>query len=98
MAVVIKEIVVCANVRIECFTSSVTIGGDLLSSGFTFEFPLSLIANSAAMVLFVIFICVVFTFNFLGKMTHHCTKFSGHWKVSLKTQVFRVFPLNKQTN
>lgn len=31
-------------------------------------------------------------------MTHHCTKFSGHWKVSLKTQIFRVFPINKQTN
>lgn len=45
-AVVVKEIVVCANVRIERFTSSVTFGGDLLSSGFTFEFPLSLITNS----------------------------------------------------
>lgn len=41
-AVVVLEIVVSANVRIECLT----FGGDLLSSGFMFEFPLSLITNS----------------------------------------------------
>lgn len=54
-AVVVMEIVVCANVRIECSTSSVTFGGALLSSGVMFEFPLSLTYKlSAAMVLFVI--------------------------------------------
>lgn len=45
-AVVVMEIVVCANVRIDCSTSSVTFGGALLSSGVMFESPLSRITNS----------------------------------------------------
>lgn len=49
--------------------------------------------------------CVFLFFPFPDKMTHHCTKFSGHWKVSLQKTETQIHsstspegPLNQFTS
>lgn len=68
------------------FGFSVTDASWCISHFLLFDLSLRLVTKALLELSFL-------SFLFPDKMTHHCTKFSGHWKVNLKHRFSGFFPL-----